>query len=103
MDAIKARLESRGTETADSLATRLANAQAEIDFADAGGNFDTVIVNDDLEVAYALLKGIYVKHFRAHLAGYSGRGFHIDPFPLRSRTQSRPTMCQGARLFDQIS
>ena len=68
MDAIKTRLEKRGTETADSLATRLATVQSELDFADAGGHFDAVIVNDDLEVAYALLRGLYLEH----LAGRPG-------------------------------
>ncbi|EJK72923.1 hypothetical protein THAOC_05497, partial [Thalassiosira oceanica] len=45
------RLIERGTETEDTLTTRLGNAQAELDYGLAEGNFDAVVVNDDLDRA----------------------------------------------------
>jgi guanylate kinase len=45
IDELKRRLESRGTETADSIAARVNKAAYELSFKD---NFDKVIVNDDL-------------------------------------------------------
>jgi guanylate kinase len=52
---LKARLESRGTETAESLAARVNKAAYEISFKD---QFDTDIVNDDLEKACKQAKEI---------------------------------------------
>ena len=48
VDELKKRLSSRGTETPESLATRLNKATYELSFKD---HFDKVIVNDDLEKA----------------------------------------------------
>lgn len=48
VDELKRRLSSRGTETAESLATRLNKATYELSFKD---HFDKVIVNDNLERA----------------------------------------------------
>jgi guanylate kinase len=48
VDELKKRLNSRGTETPESLATRLNKATYELSFKD---HFDKVIVNDDLEKA----------------------------------------------------
>ena len=45
---LKKRLESRGTETAESLAARVSKASYEISFKD---HFDKSIINDDLEKA----------------------------------------------------
>jgi guanylate kinase len=47
---LKKRLESRGTETPESLAARVNKASYEISFKD---QFDTSIINDDLEKARA--------------------------------------------------
>ncbi len=47
---LAARLQSRGTENAGSLAKRLDRATLEISYA---SEFDAVVVNDDLEVAVA--------------------------------------------------
>lgn len=55
MDVLKERLLKRNTETAESLATRLASAQEAIDYAEQG-NYDIVIVNDEQDVAYAQLE-----------------------------------------------
>ena len=48
VDELKKRLSSRGTETPESLATRLNKATYELSFKD---HFDKVIVNDKLEKA----------------------------------------------------
>ena len=48
VDELKKRLSSRGTETPESLSTRLNKATYELSFKD---HFDKVIVNDDLEKA----------------------------------------------------
>jgi guanylate kinase len=48
VDELKKRLSSRGTETAESLATRLNKATYELSFKD---HFDKIIVNDNLEKA----------------------------------------------------
>jgi guanylate kinase len=47
-DALRQRLEGRGTDDPDSIKKRLSKAEEELNHADA---FDVVIVNDDLEVA----------------------------------------------------
>lgn len=51
IDSLRERLIERGTETDDTLTTRLGNAQAELDYGLAEGNFDAVVVNDDLDRA----------------------------------------------------
>lgn len=51
------RLTGRGTDSEDSIAKRLANAQGEI--AEAGF-FDYWIVNDDLEQAYQELRAVFM-------------------------------------------
>ncbi|HMK17956.1 MAG TPA: guanylate kinase [Chitinophagaceae bacterium] len=48
VDELKRRLSSRGTETPESLATRVNKATYELSFKD---HFDKVIINDDLEKA----------------------------------------------------
>ena len=48
VDELKRRLHGRGTESAESLATRVNKATYELSFKD---HFDKVIVNDDLEKA----------------------------------------------------
>lgn len=51
LDSLAERLTNRATETPESLERRLANAAAEVEYGLAPGNFDAVIVNDDLEEA----------------------------------------------------
>ena len=50
IEQLRARLEGRGTETPDKIEMRIAKAQREIGYAK---DFDTIIVNDDLETAVA--------------------------------------------------
>ena len=56
LDTLEERLRSRGTETEESLSKRLGAAAAEMEYGEAEGNFDTIIVNDDLETAYYNLR-----------------------------------------------
>jgi guanylate kinase len=53
IDVLKQRLIARGTETEQSLQTRLERAEKEMAYA---SHFDTVVVNDDLETAYGEIK-----------------------------------------------
>jgi guanylate kinase len=55
VDELKKRLESRGTETAESLQARVNKASFEISFKE---HFNRSIVNDDLERACAQAEGI---------------------------------------------
>jgi guanylate kinase len=50
VDELKKRLESRGTETAESLAARVNKASYELSFKD---HFDHTVVNSDLQAACA--------------------------------------------------
>ncbi len=59
VEELKRRLESRGTETAESIQTRLSKAAYEISFKD---QFNKIIVNDNLEKACAETETV-VKEF----------------------------------------
>ena len=52
-DVLKQRLINRGTESTDSLKLRLERAKKELSYAD---QFDRIIINDDLEIAYNKVK-----------------------------------------------
>ena len=56
LETLEERLRARGTETEESLSKRLGAAAAEMDYGETEGNFDTIIVNDDLETAYINLR-----------------------------------------------
>ena len=57
-EELERRLRGRGTETEDKIQTRLKNAKGEMDYMDKPGFFDLIIVNDDLEKAYAKFKAV---------------------------------------------
>lgn len=63
LQELKNRLKTRGTEGADEINRRLARAKNELSLA---GEYDYHIVNDNLETAYATLKGIIAKEERRH-------------------------------------
>lgn len=54
-DILVQRLTGRGTETPEVIERRLTTAREELD---AQGEFDTVVVNDDVDVAVATIAGI---------------------------------------------
>jgi len=56
LNTLKTRLVDRGTETEESLAKRLAAAQAEMDYGLAPGNFDLIIVNHEVHNSYQELR-----------------------------------------------
>jgi len=58
LEALKARLESRGTETAESLSARINKSNYELSFKD---QFDHEIINDDLERACGEAEGLVKK------------------------------------------
>ena len=51
LSTLKKRLEGRGTETQESLEKRTLNASNEMEYGLSPGNFDYIIVNDDLDQA----------------------------------------------------
>ncbi|KAJ1986710.1 guanylate kinase [Dimargaris cristalligena] len=55
-DALEERLNSRGTETTESLEMRLRTAKKELAYAAIPGNHDKIIINDDLATAYKELE-----------------------------------------------
>ncbi|CAG9856134.1 unnamed protein product [Phyllotreta striolata] len=62
LEALKERLLGRKTETEDSMRKRLGKAQEEIDYGTQPGNFDLVIVNDNLDRAYGEFKDFIVEN-----------------------------------------
>lgn len=60
MEALRQRLQGRGSETEDSLKKRLDTAQESLEYSMQSGAYDHIIVNDDLDVAYEKLKGILI-------------------------------------------
>lgn len=56
IEELEKRLKARGTETEDSLGRRLEAARKDMEYGDAPGNFDLVIVNDDLSKAVNTLE-----------------------------------------------
>ncbi len=57
LDVLARRLRARGTDSEESIRTRLANARAEIAQSHW---FDAIVVNDDLDLAYDHLRSFYV-------------------------------------------
>jgi guanylate kinase len=51
MEVLEKRLANRGTESAESLAKRTQNAREEVKYGIQPGNFDFIVVNDDLDDA----------------------------------------------------
>ncbi|KAJ5643876.1 guanylate kinase [Penicillium longicatenatum] len=56
LEILEARLRGRGTENDEDVRRRLAQATAELEYANQQRGVDKIIVNDDLEVAYKELE-----------------------------------------------
>lgn len=57
LEALRTRLESRNTETPESLDLRLKTAEKELDFASKNPGFhDLEIINDDIDIAFQQLR-----------------------------------------------
>jgi len=67
VEQLEARLRGRATESAEAIETRLSAARAEIEYGTAEGHFEHVVVNDELENAYAELKATLIGYY-PHLA-----------------------------------
>ena len=61
LPALEERLRCRGTESSAALSERLTRAGEELAFGDVPGNFDLVIVNDDVDQAYASLRNFVLR------------------------------------------
>jgi guanylate kinase len=70
MDELRKRLEARGTETEESIRSRLERAKAE--YAESI-DYDYIIVNDDLDTAAEEMKAI----FTAEKCRYKNREFYL--------------------------
>ena len=55
-EILETRLKGRGTESAEAIDKRLQTARKELDFLESSKLFECVIVNDDIDTAYAELK-----------------------------------------------
>ncbi|KAL7524834.1 hypothetical protein ACHAXR_000736, partial [Thalassiosira sp. AJA248-18] len=64
LDVLRERLVGRGTETPETLERRFQNAKSELEYGMQPGNFDAIVVNDDLDKACAefekVVKEMYV-------------------------------------------
>lgn len=58
MSTLRRRLRGRGTDGEEAIQRRLATALAEIEYAQQPGTCDYVIVNDDIDIAYASFKKV---------------------------------------------
>lgn len=58
MDELEKRLRGRGTESEDAMKKRLDNAQGELDYGMEDGNFDAVLVNNNLEDTFGEMVGV---------------------------------------------
>lgn len=56
LEVLEERLRGRGTETEESLQKRLILAETDMEYGKETGNFDLVVVNDNLEKAYLELE-----------------------------------------------
>lgn len=52
MRALEERLRNRSTETQEKIKIRLENAIGELAYGEGEGNFDALVVNDDLEATF---------------------------------------------------
>jgi guanylate kinase len=53
IEELERRLRKRGTETEEKVRVRIAQAEKELEYASREGSHDKVVVNDDLDTAYA--------------------------------------------------
>jgi len=60
MEELEKRLRGRGTEKEESIQKRLANAAGEMATTEVTGFFHLVIINDDLDRAYGVLKTVVI-------------------------------------------
>lgn len=64
LETLEERLRSRGTEAEESVQRRLDTAKVELEYGSEPGNFDLIIVNEDLDAAYEELKSFVAALFK---------------------------------------
>ena len=60
LEVLESRLRSRGTEKESSIEARLKAAKEELAYAELEGSHDFIVVNDNLNEAYAKLKNFII-------------------------------------------
>jgi len=65
IEELEKRLRGRGTETEESLTKRLSAAAAEIEYGETPGNFDLIVVNEDIDAVEAQFKEFLGPHVEA--------------------------------------
>lgn len=63
MAELESRLRGRGTEAEDKIQIRMRTAREEMEFGSAKDNFDALVVNSDLETAYAEIFSLLQKWY----------------------------------------
>jgi hypothetical protein len=69
MDELETRLRGRGTEKEDAIQRRLSNARGELEYGLRPGNFDAVLVNNDLDKTLQKMVGKFRAWFPELLLG----------------------------------
>jgi len=91
LEALEARLRSRGTETEEAVARRLANAAGEMERAAQPGLFHATVINDEFEVAYVDFK----RQVAALIPGSLSEEDLAGPVPRPASSSSKPTTPRG--------
>ena len=63
MEQLESRLRGRGTETEDKIQIRLKTAHEEMAFGNEPGNFDAIVINNDLETAFTEIVSLLRKWY----------------------------------------
>jgi len=61
IEVLEHRLRSRGTECEEVILRRLREAREQLEYGETPGNFDIILVNDDIEDAYANLRNFILR------------------------------------------
>lgn len=61
LEVLEHRLRSRGTESEEVILRRLREAREQLEYGETPGNFDIILVNDDIEDAYASLRNFILR------------------------------------------
>merc|ERR1711937_943205 len=95
VDDLRKRLEGRGSETEESLKTRLDAAAAEIEFSKEPGVFDRIIINDVLDQAYKVLRDLMAPDLKKYSSSSSLRsGSKAD---LKKKCSSSSSLRSGSK------
>ena len=88
MEELEKRLRGRGTEKEEAIQTRLTNAKGELAKRDIKGFFSKVIINDNLDNAYAELKAVIAVEIDGVPSPYSLSGLSKSVSQLVDNTSA---------------